>query len=211
MSPKIVNKDEKKKEILLAAMQVFSKKGMKNSRMIDIAWAADIGKGTIYEYFRNRDEILFEAFNLIMGEMEAQINKSLGLLTNPEDKIRAVVKVSFDALQAMSPEMMQIFLDFWSEGIRRRKETGEKSFDLESMYFDYRQMLSEILNDGIREGYFRPMDVLSVAATIIAIIDGLLLQIILDFQALDHNKIVDEVIDLVLAGIRSNNSQNVGE
>jgi AcrR family transcriptional regulator len=202
MSPKIVNKEEKKRQILLAAMQVFSKKGLKNSRMVDIALAADIGKGTIYEYFRNREEILSEGFHLIMGDMESKIAESMSGLTHPEDKIKTMIEVTFDTLMTMSPDLMQIFLDFWSEGIRHRKETGEKIFDLESMYFEYRRMLSGILNDGIRDGYFRPMDTMSVASTIMAIIDGLLLQIILDFRALDQNKIVDEVINLVLNGIR---------
>jgi len=202
MSPKIVNKEEKKKQILLKAMQVFSKKGLKNSRMIDIARAADIGKGTIYEYFRNRDEILSEAYYLIMGDMENRINESLDSLTHPEDKIKTVIKVTFDTVMALSPDLIQIFLDFWSEGIRHRKKTGEKIYDLDAAYIEYRQMLAGILDDGIHDACFRPMDTTSVASTIMGIIDGLLLQVIMDFRALDRDKITDEVIDLVLFGIR---------
>ena len=63
--PKIVDKAAKKNEILLAAMRLFAEKGVVNSKMADIAIAAGIGKGTIYEYFRSKEEIFGEAFSTI--------------------------------------------------------------------------------------------------------------------------------------------------
>ncbi|RMF59539.1 MAG: TetR/AcrR family transcriptional regulator, partial [Calditrichaeota bacterium] len=49
MSPKVVDKTAKRQEILDAALRVFARKGFKNTKMIDIAEEARIGKGTIYE------------------------------------------------------------------------------------------------------------------------------------------------------------------
>ncbi len=49
MPPKKIDKNAKKKQIIQAAMQVFSEKSVVNTKMIDIAKAAGIGKGTIYE------------------------------------------------------------------------------------------------------------------------------------------------------------------
>ena len=57
MAPKIVDKEAKKTQIIIAATQVFSKLGVAKTKMIDIAQAAGIGKGTIYEYFRSKEEI----------------------------------------------------------------------------------------------------------------------------------------------------------
>ena len=65
MSPKIIDKEAKKAEILQAAMQVFSRKGVAKTRMADIAVAAGIGKGTIYEYFRSKEEIFAAAFQQV--------------------------------------------------------------------------------------------------------------------------------------------------
>ncbi len=60
--PKIVDKEAKRKKILEASMRVFAKKGVENTKMKDIAKSAGIGKGTIYEYFNSRDEILQKSF-----------------------------------------------------------------------------------------------------------------------------------------------------
>jgi AcrR family transcriptional regulator len=201
MSPKIVDKKKKKKQILLAAMKVFSEKGVKNSRIADIANKADIGKGTIYEYFRNRDEILSEAFDLIMNDMGERIDLVLKETNNPEEKISAVISVTYGALQELSPDLIQIFLDFWSEGIRQT-DKSKPAINLRSLYSDYRRQLSDILNDGIKQGLFRPMDTTCAASTIMAIIDGLLLQIILDNNVFDNNKIIDEMTGMILTGVR---------
>ena len=55
--PRIVDKKEKAARIGSAAIAVFRKRGYHATRMMDIAEAAGIGKGTLYEYFRNKDEI----------------------------------------------------------------------------------------------------------------------------------------------------------
>jgi len=201
MSPKIVDKEKKKKQILLAAMKVFSEKGMKNSRMADIAHRADIGKGTIYEYFRSRDEILVDAYFLIMNDMGDRINSALKNIENPEKKIKAMIHVTYGALQELSPDLIQIFLDFWSEGIHQA-DKSKPAINLRSLYSDFRRQSRDILNDGIKLGLFRPMDTTCAASIIMAIIDGLLLQIILDNNAFDNNKIIDEIITIILNGLR---------
>ena len=70
MSPKIVDKELKKMEILHAAIKVFASKGIPNTKMIDIAREAGIGKGTIYEYFRSKKEIIQETFQAFLQELD---------------------------------------------------------------------------------------------------------------------------------------------
>ena len=56
--PRVVDKEAKKMDILHAAMHVFAKKGVVKTKMIDIATIAGVGKGTIYEYFRSKEDLM---------------------------------------------------------------------------------------------------------------------------------------------------------
>ena len=58
MTPRIVDREAKRKQILGAAMTVFARKGINDFRMIEIAEAANMGKGTLYEYFPSKDELI---------------------------------------------------------------------------------------------------------------------------------------------------------
>ena len=53
--PKIVDKKKKREKILETAITVFAKRGIANTKITDIAEAAQVGKGTIYEYFHSKD------------------------------------------------------------------------------------------------------------------------------------------------------------
>ena len=55
--PKIVDKEAKKLDIVHAALKEFARRGVANTKMADIATAAGIGKGTIYEYFKDKNEM----------------------------------------------------------------------------------------------------------------------------------------------------------
>ena len=66
MSPKVVDRQKKREKILRAALKVFSDRGMTEFKMIDIATAAGIGKGTIYEYFSSKEDIIAGCFNVFM-------------------------------------------------------------------------------------------------------------------------------------------------
>lgn len=206
MSPRIIDKEKKKREILLAAMKVFSQKGASKSRMADVAAEAKIGKGTIYEYFRDRDQILTEAFYLVMGEMEAKLKSVLDETWNPEDKICAMMQVGYDALSGFSADTLQIFLDIWSEGIRQRDKASGFAKNLKKIYAKIRRQISDVLRQGIKDGHFRDMDTLAVASCLMAIIDGLLLQIILDRKTLDPQAVIEEGLNLIMVGIRRERS-----
>ena len=66
MAPIIVDKELKKQDILVAALKVFARQGIAKTKMIDIAIEAGIGKGTIYEYFRSKEEVIRESFQAFL-------------------------------------------------------------------------------------------------------------------------------------------------
>ncbi len=72
MAPKIVDREEKRRTLLAAAGQVFSARGFHETRMAEIAVAAGVGKGTIYEYFEKKEDLLAGLFDLFWEGFEAR-------------------------------------------------------------------------------------------------------------------------------------------
>ncbi|MBP2687138.1 MAG: Fatty acid degradation regulator YsiA, TetR family, partial [Deltaproteobacteria bacterium] len=66
---------EKRDRILRAAVNVFSRKGFFNSKVSEIARAAEVADGTIYLYFRNKDDLLISLFEEKMGEVVADVRR----------------------------------------------------------------------------------------------------------------------------------------
>lgn len=203
MAPKVVDKEKKKRDILLAAMRVYAEKGARNARVADVARAAGVGKGTIYEYFRSRDEILIEAFHLVIGDMEKAFLGVMQTPADPETKLKQILAITFDALVQFPLDMVEIYLDFWSEGIRRRDVEGRIGINLKAMYEDFRSLLSGVLEEGVSAGVFRSMDTRLVSSSLMAMIDGLMLQLIIDRDAFDQQLIAGQTIDLMLTGLRT--------
>jgi AcrR family transcriptional regulator len=203
MSPKIVDKEEKKQEILKAAMRVFAQNGVVQTKMTDIAEAARIGKGTIYEYFRSKEDIFAEAYRLIFLGTEEKIGAVLESPIQPEEKLRMLMAVTLESLLGDGGEFAGIMMAFWSEGMRNRNERIIKIIDLKKIYSNYRFMISGILEEGINRGQFRRVDTFMTASVIIGAMDGILLQYLMDPKLFAPEKAIEVLLDSFLRGIKT--------
>src|SRR6188768_4248813 len=80
----------KREAILRAAIKVFAGKGYFNSKVADIASAAGIADGTVYLYFKSKDEILHSIFDQAMAEFIAQGRNEIAGITNPVERLRQI-------------------------------------------------------------------------------------------------------------------------
>jgi AcrR family transcriptional regulator len=200
--PRIVDKEQKKAEILQIAMQVFARKGVVKTKMIDIAQAAGIGKGTIYEYFRSKEEIFTEAFNSMFSAIDSSIIDSIATVTDPVEKLDRLVEVSLQGFISENREFAGIMMDFWAEGIRNKDEKLLDILALHDIYSKYRTLITGILTEGIEKGVFRNVDMHSLSAIMIASLDGLLLQWIMDRELFDMKQVSRTFMDTFLNGIK---------
>ncbi len=77
--------------ILRAAIKVFARRGFFNSTVADIARQAGVADGTVYLYFKNKDDILVSIFNHIMDEVLQSIHREIAPLRDPIAKLRKIV------------------------------------------------------------------------------------------------------------------------
>ncbi|MFC1492495.1 TetR/AcrR family transcriptional regulator [candidate division KSB1 bacterium] len=201
MAPRIINKEARRKEILKAAMRVSAAKGIKNVKIEEIAEAAGVGKGTVYEYFTSKEEIFGASMVEFMQHIETIMAQKMFRAVTPQDKIKAMLSAWEEACEHEDSDLMNLMIDVWAEGIRRDNKELLKVFDMKAIYEQYREMVSAILNDGINQGIFRKIDVMTVAGLLLATFDGIMIQWLLDRENSDLKKIADVLFDTLMEGI----------
>jgi len=88
---------ERRKTILRAAVEVFSRKGFQGCRIADVAREAGVAYGLVYHYFKDKDELLGSVFESGWQGFLARVQAALSEQTDFESRIRSVVHVAFEA------------------------------------------------------------------------------------------------------------------
>ena len=139
---------DKPQQIIDAAVRVFARNGFYNSRVSDIAREAGIASGTIYLYFKTKDEILVTLFREKMAAFVAALRTEIAHERDPEAKIRRLVRLHFEVLEA-SPDMAEVVQVELRQG--QKFFRGASAHEI-SAYFD---LIGSILHEGVAGGVFR--------------------------------------------------------
>jgi TetR/AcrR family fatty acid metabolism transcriptional regulator len=139
---------DKPQQIIEAAVRVFARNGFYNSRVSDIAREAGIASGTIYLYFKTKDEILVTLFREKMAAFVASLRAEIAREPHPEAKVRRLVRLHFEVLEA-SPDMAEV--------VQVELRQGQKFFRGASAHevSAYFELIGSILHEGVAAGVFR--------------------------------------------------------
>ena len=138
---------DKPQQIVEAAIRVFARNGYYNSRVSDIAREAGIASGTIYLYFRTKEEILVTLFRDKMAAFVAQLRREIAGEPDPETKIRRLVGVHFSVLE-QNPALAEV--------VQVELRQGHKFFRGASAHevSAYFELITSVLEEGVAAGRF---------------------------------------------------------
>ena len=85
--PKIVNKQKKRTSIAKASIDLFIDKGFSKLTISEVAKIAGIGKGTVYEYFDSKEDIIYEIMRSTQDEYDESILKNIETTKSPKEKV----------------------------------------------------------------------------------------------------------------------------
>jgi len=201
MCARVVNKEEKKGQIVEAAIRIFAKKGFSETTINDIANAAGIGKGTVYEYFKNKETIFQESFHYFMGFLDLDLEKILLGPHSPREKLEQVISL-FYGLPKDSGEFVELMFVFWAEGIKDKGGKGILVNQMHKFYRSYAEIFTDIILEGMSDGTFRKnINPGNVAAIIIASLDGIVFQWLIDKERIDLEEIAKTFSMILMKGI----------
>ncbi|MDO8475909.1 MAG: TetR/AcrR family transcriptional regulator [Candidatus Rokubacteria bacterium] len=139
---------DKPQQIIEAAVRVFARKGYYNSRVSDIAREAGIAAGTIYLYFRTKDDILVTLFRDKMAEFVGALRKAIAGEPDAASKVRRLVSLHFRMLEE-NPDLAEVLQVELRQG--QKFFRGASSQEI-GAYF---ALIGSVLEEGVAERRFR--------------------------------------------------------
>jgi AcrR family transcriptional regulator len=170
---------DKRPRLVAAASAVFAEKGYASTRVADIAERAEVGKGTVYEYFASKEELLFAVFESINQDIAERMDEAVAEGGSSGDQLERLLEIGA-AVAVEQHDLQPVVLDFWAAS--RGRDFEEKYRDqVVSSYAFYRSMVSNFVHKGQERGEFRTdVDVDALATALVAAIDGLGIQLYFD-------------------------------
>ena len=194
-------KNDKYRRILEAAVTVFAKFGFHESTISQIAREAGVADGTIYLYFKNKDDILVHFFNFKTRQVFALFREEVDLAVNAVDKLRNLVRRHLDEFQ--KDRYMAIL--YQAETHRTRRQAEEQIREMSKLYLD---LISEIVEQGQQEGLIRKdLYVGLVKRYIIGGVDEVINTWLHSDGQYDLASMADPLVDLFIQGIGTRNDQ----
>src|SRR6187401_3588174 len=147
---------DKREAILRAAISVFAHSGYFNSKVADIAREAGVADGTVYLYFKSKEDILHSIFDRSVEEALDAARKQIEHVTDPREKLRQIAALHLERLGA-DRDLAVVFQVELRGSTKFMEEFSAAGFA------EYLALIRSTFEDGQRAGEFRS-DVKSIVA-----------------------------------------------
>jgi AcrR family transcriptional regulator len=191
-------KEERRSQILDAAITCFAEKGYYETSMDDIVRAAGLSKGSLYWYFPGKRDLFRTLTESWMVEILTGLPERLAACKSASEKLFTLLSASRDSVAAR-PELARAQLVFMAQAVRdpeirdwfRQTHRAQRTF------------LAQIIEEGIASGEFRPLPADAVAGLIMAYGDGSWLHRELRGTGDDIGILIDEMKSTLLAILKA--------
>ncbi len=139
---------DKREAILRAAVKVFARKGFFNSKVADIAKEAGIADGTVYLYFKSKDEILHSVFDRAMEEFIFEGKREIADIVEPDEKLQKIARLHLEKLSS-DRDLAIVFQVELRGSTKFMEEFSGGGFA------EYLDIIRQTFADGQQNGFFR--------------------------------------------------------
>ena len=186
---------DKHNAILRAAIRVFAGNGYFNSKVADIAREAGVADGTVYLYFKSKEEILHSIFDRNMAEAIADSRSRLEGIPDPRERLRSIAHMHLDRLGA-DRDLAVVFQVELRGSTKFMEEFSAAGFA------EYLRLIRATFEDGQRAGVFRKeLNAKVVAKILFGALDEMATNWILSRRRYKLAPLADQVLDIFLNGV----------
>jgi AcrR family transcriptional regulator len=194
---KDVIKEFRTAELLEAARRVFAGKGFHAATVEDIADAAGVAKGTVYLYYKSKQEIYWAALEHGIKELHKEIQVRLESEETPENKVRAFIEIKIRYFE-LNRDFFRIYFSELGSGLSHPAQMPPQ---FEQIYLQQARLLEAALQQGVQSRTIREIRTDTAAVAISDLIRGIIVQRLLAWSTKDVETDIKFVFDLVWRGI----------
>jgi AcrR family transcriptional regulator len=189
---------ERRRRILEAARKVFARSGYAATRMSDVATAAGVGKGTLYEHFKGKED-LFSTLVVAVARESLESLMVQRLPDDPTEALREVIAYIVDVALRENLDLYRLFFDFWGVAAPHRRQAQDLLRDVEGRYAEF---VEELVRRGQRAGAFRAdVDYGSFVRLFVAAVDGMSLRMVILGEEVDLRAYTACMQDLLVGSL----------
>ena len=186
---------DKREAILRSAIKVFAQKGYFNSKVSDIAGEAGIADGTVYLYFKSKEEILHSVFDRAMEEFIAEGKREIAEIESAENRLRKIAELHLARLGA-DRDLAIVFQVELRGSTKFMEEFSGGGFA------DYLDIIRQTIAEGQKEGIFRKdLKPITVAKILYGALDEMVTNWILSKREYPLAPMADEVLKIFFGGV----------
>jgi TetR/AcrR family fatty acid metabolism transcriptional regulator len=185
----------KYQRILEAAISVFAEKGFHAARISDVASRASVADGTIYLYFRNKEELLMTAVNIAFDAFMSHARAELAAIASPAGKLRRLAQLHLEALGSDR----NLAIVFQMELRHSPRFLAPFSRQHMTEYFD---LVLQAIHEGQEQGVFRRnLPGAIVANCFFGALDEMVTSWVLDRSHYQLTEVAEITADVILMGL----------
>ncbi|KXS43783.1 MAG: TetR family transcriptional regulator [Candidatus Frackibacter sp. T328-2] len=189
--------NSKKERIFTAAIDKFSQKGSTNTTMQEIAETAGVGKGTLYRYFENKENLIYSLIQYGINKMTNQVKEKISQVELPLEKLKIIVGAQ---------------LEFYDQHQNFCKFLTREIWGYQSKFEDYIKeirsnntvIIENIIKDGIERGVFKELNAETAAVSLSGMINITALHWFMFQNEFPIKEIRADIIRLYLDGLKKN-------
>ena len=187
---------DKRDLILKAATKVFAQNGFFQSQVADVARVAGVAAGTVYLYFKGKDDLLVSIFERSMKDVLAEGREAIKTISDPAERLRKIAQLHLDRV-GRDKDHAVVFQVELRQSVKFMERFSE------SFLQDYFKLIREAIADGQQSGAFRK-DISATTATKIffGALDEMATNWVLSRRKYDLRAEADAVVDLFINGVR---------
>jgi AcrR family transcriptional regulator len=167
-------KERRRQQIMVAAKRVFSEKGFNKATMEDIAQEAELSPGTLYLYFKNKEELYASLSLRILQYLLLRIEHVNAIKkAGPDEKLKALMEAMYDVYEFDPLIIINMFHLQSSETLKNL--TPQLLDEIKELSGKSMQSIAQIFRDGVAQGIFIDQHPVAMADTFWALFSGVIL------------------------------------
>jgi AcrR family transcriptional regulator len=189
---------ERREQIVEALFQCLAEKGHESVTVKDIAQKAGLHYGVIHYYFKSKDDITLAMAEAIILKYNRLLSERAKSVPSASEKLQASLKFLVDEF-IFNKRLNRVFYNLVQMAFE--KKTIRQA--LRKQLREYRRNIREVLEEGVRNGEFKVKDPTQSAGLMVALIEGMALQWVIEPKALKRDEVrksIEETIRRHLSG-----------